>query len=182
MICRRDLALEIPAEKVFVAQRWMIEKANFHAKPVMISQQVFPSMTKNARPVRAEASDVCNAVLSGVDCVVLEEETISGDYPVNAVALLARTCLESESTVDHKKEFNDIKLQCPAPEGSAESVALAAVAAVHELAVEVILVHTDSGKLARLIEKFRPPVPVVVCSKQGRTINAMHAQSGVIGI
>ena len=139
-------------------------------------------MVKNARPVRTEATDVCNAILTGVDCVILEEETISGDYPVNSVALLNKCCRESESTIDHAKEFNDIRLSCPAPEGSAESVAVAAVSATHELDVEVIMVYTESGKLARLVEKFRPSCPVIVFSKDESVVNQMQIQSGIIGV
>lgn len=84
-------------------------------------------MNHNLRPTRSEASDVNAAVLSGADCLCLEEETCFGDYPANSVTMLSKCAVEAEHTLDFKKEFNDIKLFCPAPEGSAESVALSSV-------------------------------------------------------
>lgn len=81
------------------------------------------SMCKSARPSRAEASDVANCVLDGVDGVCLTEETSSGDYPINAVSILAKCCVEAEKTIDYKKTFNDIRLYSPAAYGTAESVA-----------------------------------------------------------
>lgn len=135
MICRADLALEIPTEKVYIAQKWMVELANFHAKPVLVSQQVFTSMCRNTRPSRSEAADVNASVLSGVDCICLDEETSFGDYPANAVTMLSKCIVESEATQDFKKKFSDTKLYNPSPEGSAESIALAAVQSTQELDV-----------------------------------------------
>ena len=182
IISRADLAMEIPPEKVFIAQKWMIEKANLAAKPVMIVTQMFDSMVKQARPTRQEASDISNAVLDGVDGLILNEETYSGDYPINAVSMLAKCCVEAEKTIDWRKTYNDLKLYSPAPYGTAESVACAAVAAVLDLKVDLIVVITETGKLARLVAKYKPEVCIVCCSPNESVIQHMNVQRGVIGV
>jgi pyruvate kinase len=164
MICRTDLAMEIPPEKVFIAQKWMIEKANLCAKPIIIMTQVFDSMMKTSRPTRAEASEVSNAVLDGIDGIALDNETFMGDYPINAVSMLSKCIVEAERTIDWRKSFNDLKMYSPAPYGTAESVACAAVASVLDLKVDLIVVHTETGKLARLVAKYKPEVPIICCS------------------
>jgi pyruvate kinase len=37
IISRNDIQWEVQAEKMMIAQRWMIEKANVAAKPIFIS-------------------------------------------------------------------------------------------------------------------------------------------------
>ena len=46
MIDRVDLGMELTPEKVFVAQKWMLEKANLAAKPIINATEMLGSMAK----------------------------------------------------------------------------------------------------------------------------------------
>lgn len=139
-------------------------------------------MVNYPRPTRAEANEVSFAVIDGVDGFILDVETADGEYPVNAVQSLVKCCLEAEKTIDWRKAFNDIKLYSPGPYGSAESVACASVASVLDLKVDLIVVSTETGKLARLVAKYKPEVPVVCVSTNEQVVQQLSIQRGVFGV
>lgn len=161
MVARGDLGMEIPTEKIFLAQKMMIQQCNYAGKPVITATQMLDSMIRNPKPTRAEATDVANAVMDGTDCVMLSGETAAGSYPVQTIQVMSRICQETEATLDYPQIFRAILNQAPSPMSPLESLASSAVRTAHKVHAKLILVLTKTGVSSRLVAKYRPSVPVL---------------------
>ncbi|KAL4280073.1 hypothetical protein GQ457_03G005600 [Hibiscus cannabinus] len=161
MVARGDLGMEIPVEKIFLAQKMMIYKCNLAGKPVVTATQMLESMIKSPRPTRAEATDVANAVLDGTDCVMLSGESAAGAYPELAVKIMARICIEAESSLDYGAVFKEMIRSTPLPMSPLESLASSAVRTANKAKAKLIVVLTRGGTTAKLVAKYRPAVPIL---------------------
>jgi pyruvate kinase len=156
MVARGDLGMEIPTEKVFLAQKYMIDKCNAFGKPVIVATQMLESMINNPRPTRAEASDVANAIIDGADCVMLSGESANGSFPVAAVRMMASICAEAESSINHKRLYEKIVGKSPTPILTADILAAACAQAALSFKIDLIIVLTVNGMMPQRIMKYRP--------------------------
>jgi len=182
MVARGDLGVELPMEQIFVAQKMMVSKCNAAHKPVITATQMLESMISNPRPTRAEATDVANAVLDGTDCVMLSGETASGDFPLEAVAIMSGICKEAESVeaaAEYPSLFQALR-ETTLGVTTPEVVCSYAVRVANDLSASIILVITETGSSARLVCKYRPSVPVLCITNSKSTANFILLTRGTI--
>eukprot|EP00252_Welwitschia_mirabilis_P017278 TRINITY_DN382_c0_g1_i1.p1 TRINITY_DN382_c0_g1~~TRINITY_DN382_c0_g1_i1.p1 ORF type:complete len:514 (-),score=116.44 TRINITY_DN382_c0_g1_i1:200-1741(-) len=160
ILARGNLGVDLPPEKMFSYQKAVVYKCNMAGKPAVITRFV-DSMTGNLRPTRAEATDVANAVLDGTDAILIGAETYRGLYPQQTIATVGRICAEAEKVYNHAVYFKKALKTAEEDLDHLESVASTAVSSAIKVKASVIVVFTASGRMARLIAKYRPTMPVL---------------------
>jgi len=184
MVARGDLGMEIPTEKVFLAQKLMIGKCNLRGKCVVTATQMLESMVTLPRPTRAEASDVANAVLDGTDCVMLSGETAAGAFPINAVTIMRRICEEAESVLNFQSGYQSILagVMSKGKMSPAESVCASAIQAAMDSNCPLIVALTETGSTACLLAKYRPKCPILAITASESTSRQLLVVRGVISM
>ncbi len=160
MVARGDLGLEIPAERVPIAQKEIVRLGLIHGKPTIIATQILESMINNPRATRAEISDAATAIFDHADAFMLSGETSVGKYPLRAVSTLAKVAHAVEKelqekehllTYSHKDELTMVS----------DAISLSAAMLAEDIKAKAIVVITKSGYTARQVMKHRPNIPVV---------------------
>mmetsp|Transcript_44760 Transcript_44760/g.140360 ORF Transcript_44760/g.140360 Transcript_44760/m.140360 type:complete len:534 (-) Transcript_44760:80-1681(-) len=182
MVARGDLGIEIPFEKVFVAQKYMIRCANLVGKPVICATQMLESMIKNPRPTRAEVSDVANAVLDGADCVMLSGETTKGAWPNEAVKTMTTIATEAEASMDSKARQEWALAAVPNETANIEAIAAAAVKLAGDQGTDVIIAVSETGDTVSYAAKYRPVAPVIAATQSKRVARYANLLRGVYPI
>ena len=181
MVARGDLGVELPFEKVPIAQKTIIRLCNQIGRPVITATQMLESMVENPRPTRAEASDVANAILDGTDAVMLSAETAIGLYPRFAVQAMRRIITEIElHPAPRPAPSMDRRLTGGA--STEETIAGATATAVRMLGTPCVVVFTKSGFSARIVSAQRPGVPIVALSDSPRTYTQLALVWGVMPV
>ena len=179
MVARGDLGVELPPEAVPIVQKRILAAASPAGRFAITATQMLESMTTNSRPTRAEASDVANAIFDGSDAVMLSAETASGQYPVEAVQMMARIIMAAENNRQlHTPLLRDPGDPSPDSEFT-DALAGAANYAAEQIDAKFIVVFTQTGFAARLMSKFRPRQPIIALTPSAWVARRMNMLWGV---
>lgn len=176
MVARGDLGVEIGDAAVPPVQKRIIAMAHRYDRLTITATQMMESMIHQPIPTRAEVSDVANAVLDGTDAVMLSAETASGQYPVEAVAAMARTCLEVERQMPCQvaEPFSERRL-----DRVDETIAAAAILATQRAPIAAIAAFTESGSTALWLSRADSRVPIYALTPQVYTRRKVTLYRGV---
>jgi pyruvate kinase len=177
MVARGDLGVETGVELVPVYQKEIIDQANEAGKVVITATQMLQSMVASPRPTRAEATDVANAVWDGSDCLMLSGETATGQYPIAAVATMARIIETAETR--HEKQSIISKLVGKQSGRVSRALCEAAAFAADEMNTHLIAVLTESGLMARRLSSLRPDQRIIALTSSREVMNELSLVWGV---
>ena len=107
ILSRGNLGLDVLPEKMALCQKAVALACNRLGKPALMTR-VVDTMVSAPRPTRAEATDVANAVLDGVDGILLGAETLRGKHPVASVSTVLAICRQAEAVFDHSRHFEQL--------------------------------------------------------------------------
>ena len=166
MVARGDMGVEVPFERLPAMQKDMISRCRMIGKRVITATEMLESMIKNPRPTRAETSDVANAVYDGTSAVMLSGETAAGAYPVLAVRAMAKIAEAAENSIDYEKRFyqNDFVIH-----SDMDAVSHATCTMAMDVNADVIVACTMSGKIAKMVSRFRCPVDIIGMTTNEKT-------------
>lgn len=177
MVARGDLGVEMPPEKVPQIQKDLIAQCIEAGKPVITATQMLESMITSARPTRAEASDVANAIYDGTGAVMLSGETAVGHYPVQAVRMMARIADEADTHVGKKRE--KVFRHAGPIDSFEDAIGQATETTSRHLPTRLIVCFTSSGFTAQQVSSYRPKVTIVAATHNREVLPRMSLYWGV---
>jgi pyruvate kinase len=156
MIARGDMGVEVGNHLVPSIQKEIIKKCNDKGKPVITATQMLESMTTNARPTRAEANDVANAIWDGTDAVMLSGETAGGKYPIESVMMMSQIIEEAEKTPRERPLLRHMVLS-----DVTSTVQIAASIIGEKNNAKWVVAVTQSGSSCLKMSRFRSNMEVL---------------------
>ena len=181
MIARGDLGVELPAHKVPVLQKKIVNKCRFASKPCIIATQMLESMTNSFSATRAEINDVSNSVFDGADALMLSGETSVGIQPLKVVDTMRKTIKDAEKSMEDF-EFKKIKGRVSTNRKVADNICKNAVKAANDLNAKAIISATYSGYSALKVSSYRPKAFIYAFTNNHSILNTMSIFWGVVGI
>jgi pyruvate kinase len=179
MVARGDLGVELPVEKVPMAQRDIIRKCIHRGKPVIVATQMMESMIDRVKPNRSEITDVANAVLEGADAVMLSGETATGKHPPLVVETMRKIIIEVERTEYRYNREEDLKPQPHSPSFLSDAVCYNACKLANDTKADALIGMTQSGYTAFVLSSYRPKSLLYIFTKEKTLVNQLSLSWGV---
>ncbi len=179
MVARGDLGVELPVEKVPMAQRDIIRKCIHRAKPVIVATQMMESMIDHIKPNRSEITDVANAVLEGADAVMLSAETATGKHPALVVDTMRRIIIEVEKTEYRYNREEDLKPLAHSPSFLSDAICYNACKIAKDANADALIGMTQTGYTAFTLSSYRPKSPLYIFTKKQSLVNQLSLSWGV---
>ncbi len=175
MIARGDLGSECPIEDLPLIQRQIVERCSFHGRKVIVATQMLESMIENPVPTRAEVTDIFNAVIEQVDCVMLSGETSVGRYPDRCVEVLDSVIRRIEQKYPSGRFASDAPLKT-----KKHKTVKAAILLANSIPGSKLLVFTLRGVMAHLLAHQRPEfAPIFAFTPKLHVSRALVTARGV---
>lgn len=180
MVARGDLGVEISLEDVPHLQKKIVSESLAADKVCIVATQMLASMENSAKPTRAEVSDVANAVIDGVDAVMLSGETAVGMYPTETIEVMTKIVENMENNLDYNKYMNQ-KIDDQSDD-IPTMIARSVVSSANRLKSSAIVASSLSGYTARKISSYRPSCPVIVTTPSEHTARSLSINYGTIPV
>ena len=177
MVARGDMGVEVPFDLLPSIQKKLITKCRMLGKRVITATEMLESMITNPRPTRAEISDVANAVYDGTSAIMLSGETAAGKYPVETVKTMAKIAQTTERNIHYEKRFHNAGFHI---KNEVDAISHSTCGMAIDLDAKAIVACTLSGRTARMVSRFRSPVPIIGLTTDERTWRRLAMSWGVI--
>ncbi len=177
MVARGDMGVEVAYDRLPGIQKKLITKCRLLGKRVITATEMLESMIYNPRPTRAEISDVANAVYDGTSAIMLSGETAAGKYPVEAVKTMARIAETAEEDIHYEKRFHTAEFRI---RSSTDAISHATCGMAIDIGARAIVACSLSGMTARMVSRFRAPVPIIGLTTDESTWRRLALSWGVI--
>ena len=177
MIARGDMGVEVPFDQLPAMQKKLITSCRLLGKRVITATEMLESMIHNPRPTRAEISDVANAVYDGTSAIMLSGETAAGKYPVQTVEIMAKIAETTEKNIRYNKRLHNAEFKI---RNSVDAISHSTCGMAVDLGAKAIIACSLSGMTARMVSRFRSPVPIVGLTTNEKTWRKLALSWGVI--
>jgi len=169
MVARGDLGMHFDLEEIPRIQSSIIRGAHKCGKPMMVATQLLESMIEQPVPTRAEVVDITNAVMEGVDSLLLTDETAVGKYPIEAVQWLKRVAGEYE---------DEVHVERGVLANITDRLALGIIQLAEDIGAKIVI-YSRGGRFVEAISRYRPKVPTYVGISDERLLRRLRLYWGV---